>query len=80
MQRYRVEDVGDPCYMEEWPDGMWVMYDDVEAELAALQRDAARWRWLRAQMPGWPDSEAWAFGASGADLDTLADQGISGAR
>ena len=61
---------GDQCV----PHAMAWVQDSIQAraEIAALRRDAERWRWLR-QQQGWPDSEAAMLQATPEQFDASAD-------
>ena len=46
-EHYCSWDGGGPADPEEDANGDWVKYGDAQAEIAALRKDAERYRWIR---------------------------------
>ena len=87
-EHYCSWDGGGPADPKEDTNGDWVRYDDAQVELAALRKDAERWRYWRNYWPALCRMEVARFARldlrttyvqSPADMDKVTDAAMASA-
>ena len=76
-EHYCSWDGGGPADPEEDANGDWVRYDDAQAELAALRKDAERYRWLRDKSPPHWTMDVGGFPLFKGDFDAAIDRAMT---